>query len=97
MASSGQVVVNPDHLDGGDGTIGMALQLWSSRNGPVVYNKWQSLYFLFRRQGYTDADEPENQKGKAARIRSLYKEIQEQLHGPDHMAQAILAEAQSGA
>ena len=45
MASSDAVIVNPEHLDGGDGTLEMALLLWLSRNGPIVYNTFQSLFF----------------------------------------------------
>ncbi len=44
MAMSERVVINPAHLEGNDGTVAMAMQLWSSRNGPVKYNMWQSLY-----------------------------------------------------
>ena len=95
MATSERVVINPDHLEGGDGTVAMALQLWSSRNGPVKYNVWQSLYFQLCRDGYVDATAPgeaEDQAQRQTRIRALQAQIQEVLHGPDHMAQAIRAD-----
>ena len=95
MATSERVVINPDHLEGGDGTVAMALQLWSSRNGPVKYNVWQSLYFQLCRDGYVDATAPgeaEDQAQRQTRIRALQAQIQEELHGPDHMAQAIRAD-----
>ncbi len=94
MATSERVVINPEHLEGGDGTVAMALQLWSSRNGPVKYNKWQSLYFHLCRAGYKDAEavEAETSAEKQVRIREMYARIQEELHGPDHLAQAIKAE-----
>ena len=93
MAMSERVVINPDHLEGNDGTVAMAMQLWSSRNGPVKYNMWQSLYFALCREGYVDAAEPgqESLAERHKRIRELYYTIQEELHGPDHLAQAVKA------
>ena len=93
MAVSGQVVVNPDHLVGGDGSVKMALQLWSSRNGPVKYNTWQSVYFwLCRQDEFEDIPEvpDESATAKQARIRAMYLAIQEEVHGPDHQAQALI-------
>ena len=62
-ASSGQkVVINPDDLHGTDGTVLTGLRLWSSRNGPVTFQTWQSVYFGLKREfdandeGRYDAD-----------------------------------------
>ena len=49
MAMSGQVAINPEDLRDGDGTMRRALELWSARKGPVVYNQWQSVYFAIIR------------------------------------------------
>ena len=75
-----------------------ALELWSCRNGPVRYNQWQSVYFaLLRDQHATDEGAPlnENMAERQRRIRALYLEIQEAVHGPDHLAQSLLARSSS--
>ena len=79
--ASGAIVINPEHLEGGDGTMAMALQLWSCRNGPVVYNQWQSLYFALRRSGITDEAHPpgETQGDMQKRLRTTYKELHESI------------------
>ena len=95
MASSESVVVNPDHLIGGHGTVRQALMLWSSRNGPVRYNTWQSLYFaLLRDFAMTDEESPEGETSsdRQRRLRGLYHSIQEEVWGPDHLASGILAD-----
>ena len=45
VAVSERATINPEDLRDGDGTLSLALQLWSSRNSPVQYNKWQSVFF----------------------------------------------------
>jgi len=90
-----RVVVNPDHLIGHDGTVKTALEMWSSRAGPVKYNPWQSVYWsLIRDFGLEDVERVpgESQKDVAARIRRYFEEIQTELHGPDFLAAAIVAE-----
>ncbi len=91
MAVNVGAVINPDHLEGGDGTVRVALLLWSSRNGPIKYNDWQSLFFRLIREGYVDADcaEGESLAQRQARIRELYEDIQTELHGPDHKIWAV--------
>ena len=55
MALSGRIVINPEDLRDGNGTLRRALELWNSRRGPVQYNSWQSVYFsLIREHGYAD-------------------------------------------
>ena len=96
MASSGRVVVNPEDLRGGDGTIRRALELWSCRNGPIRYNEWQSLFFgLIREHGFEDDEAPsgESKAARGLRIRVMYNEIQEEFHGPDHLAASVVLEA----
>ena len=93
MALSEPVVINPDHVAEGDGTIQNAMQLWSCRNGPVNYNKWQSVYFALRRQGLRDPERPddESQAQLQKRLRTMYDQIQEEFHGTDFKAQLLLA------
>jgi hypothetical protein len=55
MASSGNVTIDITQLREGDGSLKMALELWSIRNGPAPYNQWQSVYNeLLREHGYSD-------------------------------------------
>ena len=92
MASSGRVVINPEDLRDGNGTLRRALELWSCRNGPVRYNEWQSVFFqLAKRADLSDEDAPEDESlsVKQRRVRELFNEIQEACHGPDHMAVAL--------
>ena len=93
MALSERAAVNPEDLRGTDGTVRRALELWSCRNGPVPYNAWQSVFFELIRDhdAQDEGKEPgETQAAKQKRIRKLYNEIQEELHGPDHLAEALL-------
>ena len=94
MALSGRVIINPEDLRDGDGTLRRALELWSCRNGPVQYNKWQSVYFaLIRDYGYADEETSmgEDPVLLQTRIRRMYREIQESIHGPDYRAEALLS------
>ena len=85
MASSGKVAVNPEHLEGNDGTVYHGLQLWSCWNGPVQYNAWQSVYFSLIRDFKLKDEAPmgETQAEKQARIRAMYNEIQGENYGSD--------------
>ena len=82
MAASGRaMIVNPDHISGSDGTLQMALRLWSVRNEPVQYNRWQSVFFaLIRDHGCRDEGAPpgETPSQRQTRIRRMYQEIQEE-------------------
>jgi len=94
MTSNEKTVVNPDHIQDHDGTVRGALQLWSCRNGPVQYNPWQSVYFALIRDHKMKDEEAllgETYADRASRVRKMYLEIQESLHGPDHMAEALKA------
>ena len=98
MASAGSILVDPDHLAGGDGTVTEAMRLWSCRTDPVQYNEWQSLYFHLVRAGYSDAEAPEDEsaKDRQARIGRMCREIQEEIHGPDYLALAVKAKKKAG-
>ena len=100
MASSDKVVVNAEHIAEHGGSLKRAMELWSRRNGPVNDNTWQSLYFaLLRDHGLIDEDvvAGEGQSDMQKRIRARYHEIQSEVHGPDHLAQSILAQAKRNA
>jgi hypothetical protein len=91
MASSGEV---PD-LDvlktESEGDIELAMTLWTSRDGPVVYNEWQSTYFAMIRAGFTDAaivlDETQSQR--QTRLKLMHVRIQTDIHGPDYLREAV--------
>jgi len=93
MAMGGKIELNPEHLSGGDGTIEMALRLWTSRNEPVNYNQWQSLYFQLVKQGYTDERRVtgESYAVTQKRIAEMYEAIQSEIHGPDFKSKATMA------
>ena len=92
MAHPGRVKIDVAGLDRGDGSLRQALEIWSSRNGPVKFYQWQSVFHGLVRHGFKDeeATPNETQVVKAARIRSYYNEIQRELHGDDHMTLAII-------
>ena len=95
MAESGKVAVGPEHLSGGDGTV-TAMQLWSSRSGPVKHNAGQSLYLALVREGYKDEQRAEGESYSSTQktIRKMKDKIQSELHGPDHVNKALLAAVQ---
>ena len=97
MATGNRIVVNPEHVTGGDGTVGVALRLWSSKNGPVTYNDWQSVYFQLIRAGFEDAEASEVplhpdagtltpadfNRRRQNRISRMYRNIQTEIHGAE--------------
>ena len=100
MAGSRPVVIDPDHLAGGDGTLRVALWLWSSRNPPITYNIFQSLYFkLVREPEYSYVDDEsldgETMAQKQSRMKAMYQQIQAEVHGPEFLLLAIPAAAAS--
>ena len=93
MATSERVYVNLEHMEGGNGTLAMALQLWSCRNGPVQHNKLQSFYFTLCRDGYRDEEAVagESADEKQQIMREQHVHSHKELHGPDYLAQALLS------
>ena len=92
MASRGRTVTDPTHLNGGDGTMRVSLELWSAMNDPPQYQQWQSVYFgLMRDHGIVDTEAVENESSSDVqrRIRALYDEIQFDAHGPEYRALAV--------
>ena len=93
VVSAAVAVINPDDLRNMDGTLRTALTLWSCRNGPVPYNTWQSIFFaLLRRADIDDDEAPDGESAsmRQARIQAMHREIQRQMHGPDHIAAGYL-------
>ncbi len=109
MATGNRIVVDPEHVEGGDGTVGMALRLWSSKNGPVTYNDWQSVFFQLIKAGFEDAEasevplHPEGailapadfNRRRQNRISRMYRNIQTEIHGADFGERAIEAQRAS--
>ena len=97
VASNERAVINPRHLEGSDGTLRQALQLWNSQQGPVTYNQWMSAFFAMTRDfRMTDTEAPlgEGQSAKQKRIRAMFNEIQTELHGADFLAQAVMRDSE---
>ena len=92
-SSSEKATITFDDIDGSDGTVRDALQLWNARKGPVIYNVFQSAFYALQRDlGAVDAEAylGESLTLKQQRILSMFNEIQTANHGPDHKAQALL-------
>ena len=79
MVGSGSLVIDPAHLEGGDGkSMQLGLRLWSNHNPPILYNDFQSLYFQLVKKGYEDEGAPdvETSTERQLRIKAMYYEIQ---------------------
>ena len=90
MAVRQRVTINPDHLLGGDGSMEMALSLWSSRNPPVIYNQFQSLYYALRRDHNVPVPLWGDGQTEQSWLRTMHREIQTSHHGPDFAALAVM-------
>jgi hypothetical protein len=97
-ASSERAVVTEEDVKGGDGAVLTALELWCARRGPVKFNVWQSAFFAMIKGGLQDERTVpgESRMDKARRIKDMYNTIQEQIHGEDHLAQAVLRDRDRG-
>ena len=89
MAGSGSLIIDSENLTGSDGTPGMSLRLWSSRNQPCTYDEFQSLYFELVKD-YSDegALEKETAAEREVRMRAMCQEVQSEVHGPEHLVMA---------
>lgn len=59
--------MNVEHLQGNDGTIRSALYLWNNRNGPISYNRWQSLFFQIFADKHLKISDQRSRKAKFLR------------------------------
>ena len=89
MAFSGMADIDQLSIQGSDGTVRGALNVWSSRNGPPAYNQWQSAYFYLTRSivqfGLTDPEAMpgESLSDRQTRLRAWYDEDMTEMYGPD--------------
>ena len=100
MVVGGPVVISPDDLRNGDGTLRRAMELWSARHGPVQYNHWQSAFFAMLRVPEVEdmeAASGESLSEKPKRMQEMHAEIQLLNFGPDHRAMAVVAAAEDSA
>ena len=100
MVVSGPVVISPEDLVNGSGTLRRAMELWSCRHGPVRYNQWQSAFFAMMRMPGVEDDEAapgESLSERQKRMVEMHEEVQSGNFGPDHRAMALVAAAEDGA
>ena len=94
MSQLGRFMIHPEDIQGNDGTVRHALELLVAVRGPLVYNAWQSAYFsLIRVYRLRDAEAPEEETRteQASRVKRMYAETHQEIHGPDYLAQAVQA------
>ena len=71
-------MITPESVQGGDGSITKALELWSSRNDPIDFNDWQKLYWALVRSGFQEVSPPEEaRQQRVQKIAGLWRTIQE--------------------
>ena len=63
---SGGQAITSESVQGGDGSITKALELWSSRNEPIDFNDWQKLYWALVKLGFQEVSPPEDTRGQRA-------------------------------
>ena len=92
---SQKVEISQEDVRGHDGTLSSAATMWMCRNGPLVYNKFQSLYFGLKRMGFEDSDEVmgETREEKQKRLKAKWNELSIDVHGSDYLAEAMQAMA----
>ena len=88
---SQKVSVTQEDVRGHDGTLSSAATMWMCRNGPVVYNKFQSLYYGLLRMGFEDQDKVlgETDKELQGRLKVMWDELSKDVHGSDYLAEAM--------
>ena len=97
MAVSGPVVISPDDLANGNGTLRRAMELWSCRHGPVRYDQWQSAFFAMMRMPGVEDEEAapgESLSERQKRMAEMHDELQLGNFGPDHRASMLVAAAE---
>ena len=63
---SGGQAITSESVQGGDGSITKALELWSSRNVPIDFNDWQKLYWALVRSGFEEVSPPGDSRQQRA-------------------------------
>ena len=92
MAVAGQISLDLQTIEDGDGTLETALRLWCSRNKPIMYNQWQSLFSQVRKAVLGKETPYESQSERAEKTKILYDEIMLEQHGSDYKALAVKAQ-----
>ena len=92
MAVAGQISLDLQMIEDGDGTLETALRLWCSRNKPIMYNQWQSLFSQVRKAVLGKDAPNESQSERAKKMKILYDEIMLEQHGSDYKALAVKAQ-----
>ena len=77
-------------------TIQEAMTEWlNTKKQPVMYNQWQSQWFLLRRNKYRDSEESPGEKYSPERtqkrMRRLYEELSAHYFGSDYLHRAVRA------
>ena len=67
LAPSGQkITIDPEDVKEADDLVG-ALYMWSTKNGPILYQQWQSLFFGLKREfKLEDMEMPEKEVNNEA-------------------------------
>ena len=88
---SQKVKITQEDVRGHDGTLSSAATMWMCRNGPIVYNKFQSLYYGLLRMGFEDQDKVlgETTKEAQSRLKMMWDELSTEVHGSDYLAEAM--------
>ena len=86
MAAGQKAVIDLQDVKGDDGSLETALVAWTSRHGPVTYNKWQSAYFqlIGKDWGFADEKAPvgETPTERQQRMLEYYDLMQTDMFGP---------------
>ena len=87
-ATDERATVIAEDVSGSDGTLRTTLRKWAGRQGPVTYNKWQSVFWTLRRDYGLDEHDLEGatQSQVQSRMKSLYQDIMVECHGEDFRA-----------
>ena len=87
MSSGQKVEIAPEDIEGHDGTIESAMEVWTQRRGRINFNQWQSLYYGLKRMGLSvrdlAPDEYDSPQRRGQRIKLAYVEVQGDLPQPE--------------
>ena len=88
-ATNERATVIAEDVSGSDGTLRTTLRKWAGRQGPVTYNKWQSVFWMLRRDYALDEPDLEGatQSQIQSRMKTLYQDIMVECHGEDFRAE----------
>ena len=76
--------VADEDIDGADGDVMVAMEMWVRKRGPVTIQRFQAVYWaLCRRPDYEDYDTPDGEVivERHRRVRDQYELIQSAIYG----------------